>query len=129
MCACIDLNGQTAAQPSSSLPLSDINCSKHLDTAHYCIIRADLTLGQQLAQSIHAAGESAPQGTIPGTIAIALHARDEKHLTEIAASLAEAGISHHIIEECDGEKMAIGCAPTTDRALMRKVLSRLPLAR
>lgn len=66
---------------------------------------------------------------LPGTIAVALHARDESHLREIAAQLAASGIPHHLVEECDGEAMAIGCEPTTDRAKMRRALSRLPLAR
>ncbi len=65
----------------------------------------------------------------PGTIAVALHARDQGHLAELAAKLTAAGLAHHIVEECDGEMMSIGLEPTTDRAAVRKVLSQLPLVR
>ena len=94
---------------------------------HYVILRADDPT--RYAQCVHAAGESAPNGTKPGTIAVCLYARDQEHLKDIAMSLSDAGIKHHIVEECDGEWMAIGCEPTTNRAAMRKVLSSLPLAK
>jgi hypothetical protein len=113
-------------QPSVAL---DANCSKHLDVTHYVIVRADLPHGSQVAQTIHAAGESTPQRCTPGTIAVALHARDEVHLRALANKLALAGIPHCVIEECDGEAMAIGIEPTTDRAAVRKVVSALPLVR
>jgi hypothetical protein len=108
---------------------TDAGCPKHRDTVHYVIVRADLPHGSQVAQTIHAAGESTPTRLLPGTIAVALHARDEQHLVEVADALACAGIDFHVVEECDGEKMAIGVAPTTDRDRVRKVLSNLPLVR
>jgi hypothetical protein len=100
--------------------------------AHYCIVRADLPHGVQAAQLIHAAGESSP-GNIPAhTFAIALHARDEKHLQDIAWSLAVAGIKHNIIMETDppygGAAMSIGIPPM-DRAVLKPILSSLPLVR
>lgn len=96
---------------------------------HHVIVRADLPHGLQVAQCAHAAGESV-EGPVPsGTIAVALAARDQAHLVEIAAKLTAAGIPHKVIRECDGEPMAIGCAPTRDRAAVRKVLSSVPLVR
>lgn len=111
------------------VPNRDADCPTHLDVAHYVVVRADLPHGSQVAQTIHAAGESAPTRCLPGTIAVALHARDERHLRQVADRLGAAGIPHHLVEECDGEAMAIGVEPTTDRAAVRRVLSQLPLVR
>lgn len=94
---------------------------------HLCVVRADITLGQQFAQLLHAAGESAGGPLPEETIAVALHARDEAHLREIAAQLTTAGVAHHLVVECDGQAMALGCVPTTDRARLRRVTSMLPL--
>lgn len=117
-------------QPREAVSVNrDPECSKHLEVAHYVVVRADLAHGAQLAQVVHAAGESARIRVEPGTIAVALHARDEAHLRDVAARLGAARIPHHVVEECDGEAMAIGVEPTTDRAAVRKVLSSLPLAR
>jgi hypothetical protein len=91
------------------------------------IVRADLPRGSQVAQTIHAAGESTPDRVPPNTVAVALAARDQAHLLELRAALVAAGITHVLIAECDGEPMAIGCEPTRDRLKMRKVLSRIPL--
>lgn len=139
MSSCIDSQPSEAKMSSVN---ADADCPKHLDVAHYVIVRADLPHGSQVAQTIHAAGESIFCGTnerqrewsaiepvVPGTIAVALHARDESHLKSIAHDLAEACIDHHVVEECDGEWMSIGLRPTTDRAAVRKVLSQLPLVR
>lgn len=90
------------------------------------IVRADLSFGLQAANIIHASNESTPRRMLPGTIAVALHARDDGHLAEVADKLASAGIPFHVVEECDGEWMAIGLEPTTDRDKVRKVLSQLP---
>ena len=92
-------------------------------------MRSDIPIGQQVAQVVHAAGESSDPRPCPGSIAVALHARDEDHLLEIAAALDRAGIRHcHVVED-DGRLMAIGVNPTRDRAAVRKVLSSLPLVR
>lgn len=107
----------------------DAGCVKHLPIAHYVIVRADLPHGSQVAQTVHAAGESTPQRMLPGTIAVALHARDEAHLKEVGALLDAAGIACHRVLECDGELMAIGLEPTADRQAVRKVCSSLPLVR
>lgn len=93
------------------------------------IVRADLSFGSQAANIIHAANESTPTRVLPGAIAVALHARDANHLVELADKLACADIPFHVVEECDGERMAIGLEPTTDRDKVRKVLSQLPLVR
>lgn len=113
---CIDLNG--------SSPL-----------AHYVIVRADLPVGSQVAQTVHAAGESALPRPIPGTIAVALHARDEEHLKDVALQLAERGITYHCVHEAlddakyPGQLMAIGIHPTSDRLKLRRALSSLPLVK
>lgn len=102
---------------------------------HYIIVRADLPIGSQVAQSIHAAGESSVPKPEPGCIAVALHARDEAHLRAVSDRLAAAGIQHHhVVESADdpkyaGQLMAIGVRPTTDRAAIRKVTSDLPLVK
>jgi hypothetical protein len=107
----------------------DADCPTHLDVAHYVIVRADLSHGSQVAQVIHAAGESTPSRCKPGTIAVALHARDQAHLAEVGDALDRAGIRNHRVLECDGELMSIGVEPTSDRKTVRKVLSQLPLVR
>lgn len=118
----IDLNGKTAA--SQATPL-----------CHYVIVRADLPLGSQVAQTIHAAGESASPRPKPGCFAVALHAKDEGHLKDLAQRLFDAGIEHHCVFESDddlkypGQMMAIGLYPSHNRDGIRKVLSSLPLAK
>lgn len=118
----IDLNGQTA--PATAQPLR-----------HYVIVRADLPIGLQVAQVVHAAGESASPRPKPGTHAVALHAKDESHLRTIAQRLFDAGIEHHCVHEADddpqhpGQMMSIGLYPTRDRAKVGKVLSSLPLVK
>lgn len=102
----------------------------HADSlVHYVVIRADLSHGAQVAQAVHAAGESI-SGPLPsGTVAVALAARNRVHLEELAQRLTSASIGHKVIFECDGEPMAIGVTPTRDRAAVRKVLSSIPLVR
>ena len=101
-----------------------------MDLVHYVIVRGDLPHGSQVAQTIHAVGES-HGGTVhpPGTVAVALAARDQAHLLEVAAVLTKAGLAYVLISECDGEPMAIGLRPTRDRAAVRKVLSSMPLVK
>jgi hypothetical protein len=108
LCLCIDLNGKTA---------------------HYVIVRKDITPGQQAAQILHAAGESAIPKPEPGCIAVALHAENEDHLLELEAKLYAAQIPYESVVEEDGHLMAIGLHPTTDRDKIRKVLSSLPLVK
>lgn len=100
---------------------------------HYVIVRGDLPHGVQVAQTIHAAGESC-EGPLPsGTHAIALSAHSEDHLEDIAMRLWEAEIPHTVIRESDppynGQLMAVGIWPTDDRGRIRKVTSDLPLVR
>jgi hypothetical protein len=100
---------------------------------HYVIIRSDLPHGVQLAQTIHAAGESC-DGPLPtGTYAIALSVDSEFSLHELAAKLWAGEIPHRVIIETDGkyagQSMAIGCFPTSQRDIIRKYTSDLPLAR
>ncbi len=91
------------------------------------IVRADLTIGQQCAQLVHAVGESTPTRVPENTVAVALRCKDKDHLLQLAGKLAQKKIPHVLIRECDGEPMAIGVEPTRDRALIRKVVSSLPL--
>jgi hypothetical protein len=65
----------------------------------------------------------------PGTVAVALAARNQAHLLELRDSIAQAGLPHVLIAECDGEPMAIGLEPTRDRTAIRKVLSSIPLVK
>lgn len=100
---------------------------------HYVIVRSDLPHGVQVAQTIHAAGESC-EGPLPsGTIAIALSAKNESQLEDIAGRLWEAEIPHTVITEPDapynGQAMSIGIWPSHDRDRIRKVTSSLALVR
>ncbi len=60
---------------------------------------------------------------------MALHARDEAHLVELAGELERAALPHACVREQDGTLQAIGLEPTTDRKAIRKVVSSLPLVR
>lgn len=88
---------------------------------HYCVVRADIPVGAQAAQLIHAAGYSALQEMPEGTYAIALHVPDEAELRRLAAKLRQAEIPHHLIIESDepysGQAMAIGITPMHRRQL------------
>lgn len=91
------------------------------------VVRADLPVGLQGAQILHAAGESADPRPPPGTRGVALVARDEIHLRCVDEALELAGVRHHLVIEDDGQAMAIGVNPTHDCTAIRKVLSRLKL--
>lgn len=87
-----------------------------------------------LAQTVHAAGESASrygQALPPHTRAVALGAADEAALEEAAARLSDRQIPHVVIREPDapffGARTAIGVVPTADRASVKKALGRLRL--
>lgn len=124
----IDLNGS----PANEFPLF---CSKTSELYHYVVVRRDLPLGDQLAQSCHAAGESADPKPEPGCTMVVLHAADEQHLKIVAQRLDKSGLRYHCVTECPDDEdypsqlMAIGLAPTTDRKAIKKVLSSLPLAK
>lgn len=101
---------------------------------HYVVVRRDLPPGAQLAQTIHAAGESASPRPEPGCRAVALHAADEQHLKIVKQRLDKSGLSHYCVYESEdsdypNQLMAIGLAPTADREGVRKVLGSLPLAK
>jgi hypothetical protein len=107
------------------------SCERHSDNdlCHYVIVRGDLPHGSQVAQTIHAVGETSTFLHPEGTIAVALSARNKDHLLELDQLLTKADIAHRLIMECDGEPMAIGLSPTKDRDRIRKVLSSLPLVK
>lgn len=99
---------------------------------HYVIVRSDLPPGVQLANTIHAAGESVHSRCPAGTYAVALHARDEAHLVALSLRLSVAGVPRVEVWEEDGPHaghlMAVGVEPTRELAA-RRVLSDVPLAR
>ena len=99
------------------------------------IVRSDAPPGVQLAQTIHAAGQSAQLpdagAASPPTTAVALAASPHE-LAELARSLAAAGVRHVLVHEPDepwrGALMAIGVVPAP-RALVRRFFAHLPLVR
>lgn len=105
------------------------------EQVHYVVVRKDLSSGSQLAQSVHAAGESADPKPAPGTVAVVLHAVDEKHLEIVKGRLDKAGIRSHSVFEAEddkrfpGQMMSIGVNPTSDRDSIKRVLGSLPLAK
>lgn len=97
------------------------------------VLRKDLPLGMQIAQTIHAAGESAAGIALPSnTHAVALHVRSELELRAVAARLAAAGVRHSLIVEADapyeGQAMAFGVHPHAGEEA-RRLLGSLPLAK
>ena len=86
-------------------------------------------MGTLTAQLVHAAGETGPSE--PGTHAVVLSATDERHLLRIERQLIKQNIKHHSIREPDspwnGEIMAIGLYPTSDRVSVKPVTKRLRL--
>lgn len=92
--------------------------------------------GHQLAQTAHAAGESASEYRFPvrsGTTAIILAARNHEHIQAIHQQLLCAGIPHTPIYEPDppylGQMTAIGFHPTADRDRLRPFTKKLGLLR
>lgn len=97
---------------------------------HYVIVRNDLPHGVQVAQTVHAAGESAGGPLPDGTIAVALSAPSEAAIRKLAQDFARQAIAHRLIVEdagpWAGQAMAIGVTPTCDRKTIRRLTSRLP---
>jgi hypothetical protein len=93
-------------------------------------VRADLPVGVQAAQIIHAAGYSSSGDLPEGTYAVALTTRDESELRSLALTLAREGHRANLIIEQDepytGQAMALGIAPC-DRRALRPILRKLPL--
>lgn len=117
-----------------------LNIATHIASAptpaeplyHYCIVRADLPLGVQLAQTVHAAGESSPGDLPSDTRAVMLHAAGAEELLALEAKLRAAGVTFTSIREpdmpWDGQIMAIGLKPCIRTKALRKLMSGLPLA-
>lgn len=95
------------------------------------IVREDLPKGVLAAHVCHAAGESGPAP--PGSIAVVLAVESESQLIRVAGRLDARRIAYTLIREnagpYDGQVMAIGIPPTSDRAAIRKAVSSLPLVR
>lgn len=98
---------------------------------HYVIVRDDLPRGTALAQTIHAAGETATPLPISGTHAVCLAAKNEEDLLRVAHRLERRNIPHKLICEPDApyhnQAMAIGVYPVQDRKPIKRALSRLQL--
>ncbi len=97
------------------------------------VIRKDLPPGVALAQTVHAAGESAQNTEVPPhTHAVVLAVPDEASLLVVETNLKLAGVDIAAIREPDppwnGQLMAIGIKPQP-REKIRKLLSNLPLYR
>lgn len=98
---------------------------------HYVIVRQDLPFGVVLAQTVHAAGESAQNTVVPpNTHAVVLAVPDEHTLLRYEAKLLRNGIAITAIREPDepwnGQLMTIGIKPQS-REKIKKLLSNLPL--
>ena len=95
------------------------------------ILRSDLPKGLMVANTVHAAGESA--GVPSGTFAVALATAGQEELEAVHEHLESLGIPHQAIREAQGEYagqlMAIGVEPLTDRTKLRKVVSSIPLVK
>jgi peptidyl-tRNA hydrolase len=95
------------------------------------ITRSDLPPGFLAAQIVHAAGESSPGTLSPGTYAVVLSVPSEEALLDTERRLQKAGVPHVSIREPDapwnGQLTVIGLVPTTDRTVIRKLTSSLPL--
>jgi 7-keto-8-aminopelargonate synthetase-like enzyme len=97
------------------------------------IIRKDLPFGVALAQTVHAAGESAQEVKVPPqTHAVVLAVPDEAALLNVESVLMIAGVGISSIREPDvpwnNQLMAIGIKPQP-REKIKKLLSNLPLYR
>lgn len=95
------------------------------------IVRSDLPFGVALAQTVHAAGESAQNTVVPpDTHAVVLAVPDESSLLAVEAKLLKHGIEITSIREPDapwcGQLMTIGIKPQT-REKLKKLLANLSL--
>ena len=100
---------------------------------HYIVIRADLPRGVQIAQTIHAAGESVREPVPPTTHAVALEAATEADLLDLERKLQDLGIEHVAIREPDApynnQLMAIGVKPQVRGKTLRRAMGRFALVR
>ena len=98
---------------------------------HYVIVRADLPIGFQAAQIVHAAGESVSCNLPPNTNAVVLQVDSEDELVAIGKRLAKSGIPHVPIYEPDppynGAYTAIGIVPVDDRKRLKPIIGKLSL--
>lgn len=113
------------------VPSSETTSTTEPVLYHYVLVRKDLPFGTALAQTVHAAGESAQNTVVPpNTHAVVLAVPDEKALLDVEAKLLQHGIEIKSIREPDmpwcGQLMTIGIKPQP-REKIRKLLSNLPL--
>jgi len=92
------------------------------------IIRNDLSIGQKVAQCIHAAGESAYGSVLEGTRAVALCAQNQEELLELENILISNKVRHKAIREPDlnNELVAIGLKPV-ERMYVYKFVKKFKL--
>lgn len=92
------------------------------------IIRNDLSVGQKLAQCIHASGESAFGIVFEGTRAVALCAQNQEELLELEQILIDNRVRHKAIREPDlnNELVAIGLKPV-ERMFVYKFVKKFKL--
>lgn len=98
---------------------------------HYAVVRNDIPKGVQMAQILHAAGESSPGNLLSGTIAVALAAKDESELLLLENKLILAKFNEFkAIREPDrnNELMAIGFVPCFKEKI-KKFISNFPLVK
>ncbi|UCC74923.1 MAG: hypothetical protein JSV86_10350 [Gemmatimonadota bacterium] len=108
-------------------------CDLASPLTHYVIVRADLPIGLQAAQIVHAAGESVVRRVPRGTNAVVLAVPSEDALRDVSTTLTDHRVDHATIIESDppytGQMTAIGVRPVRDRYTVRRCLSSLPLLR
>jgi hypothetical protein len=105
---------------------------------HYCLVRADMPLGDQFAQLLHAAGRSVQYqlGEDDNTHAVALTATNEEALLRLSYQLDHESprpIPHVLVREPDppynGQVTALGICPQIRDKRLRKLLAKFPLIR
>lgn len=81
----------------------------------------------------HAAGNSVRTPLPDDTRVVVLYVPDEQTLRQLAIALGEKSLTARLVIEdagpYEGQAMALGVEPTTERARVQKVTSHLPLVR
>lgn len=100
-------------------------------TYSYVLIRADLSLEQQLVQAVHAGMKAVhDHGRLCEDTRLAVLAvQDQAQLLDCAAELADAGVSFSLFEEPDYAMGASALATAPGPALRLRCLKKLPLFR
>lgn len=99
---------------------------------HFVLIRSDLPFGVQLAQTVHAAGQSSPgPGLPPDTHAVVLQA-SEAQIRALEGKLLARGIQYFLVREPDppynGALMALALPPQPRTPELKRLFSSFSLA-